>query len=137
MKIWRAIALTVLLLWGVGGWAGEDIPADFQAAIDAAKIPAYPGAIFCAGDPAMGMRLATSDSVEAVRKWYRDQLPQWNTYEEYGGWILYAGAADADMAEIFSSFQVSISEHPELPQWHDLPSDMTTEIVIALSVAEE
>jgi hypothetical protein len=137
MKTWRAIALTALLLWSVGGWASEDIPADFQAAIDAAGVPAYPGAKFCTGNPAMGMRLATSDSVETVRQWYRDQLPEWNTYEEYGGWILYAGTADAGMAEIFGSFQVSINEHPELPQWHDLPSDMTTEIVIALPVAED
>ena len=132
MKIWRTIAITVFMLWGVAGWAGDDIPADYQAAIDTAKVPAYPGATFCTGGPATGMRLATSDSVETVRKWYRDQLPEWNTYEGWGGWILYAGPAGAGTGDIFTSFQVSIAENPELPNWHGLSSDMTTEILIAL-----
>lgn len=132
MKLWRATAISVFMLWSVGAWAGDDIPADYQAAIDTANVPAYPGSVFCTGDPASGMRLATSDSVETVRKWYRSQLPDWNIYEGYGGWILYAGPADAGMTDIFSSFQVSITENPELPNWHDLSSDMSTEIVIAL-----
>lgn len=132
MKIWRTLATTVFMLWSVAGWSGDDIPSKYQAAIDAADVPAYPGATFCIGDPATGMRLATSDSVETVRNWYRSQLPDWNTYEEYGGWILYAGPAGAGMSVIFGSFQVSITENPELPNWHEVPADATTEIVIAL-----
>lgn len=135
MKTWRTIAVTAGLLWSLGVWAGDEIPANYQAAIDAANVPAYPGAVFCTGDPASGMRLATSDSVETVRNWYRAQLPDWNTYEGYGSWILYAGPADASMTVVFSNYQVSVKENAEIPNWHGLPADMTTEIVIALAVA--
>ena len=132
MKIWHTIAASVFMLWSVAALAGDNIPADNQATLDAAKVPAYPGATFCTGSPTTCMRLATSDSVEKVRQWYRDQLPNWNTYKEYGGWILYAGSKGAKVEDIFSSFQVSVAENPELPNWHGLSSDMTTEILIAL-----
>ena len=137
MKIWRSVLLTTLVLWSIAGWSGNDIPAAAQKVIDAAGFPIYPDASYCTGDPSMGMRLASSDSVEKVREWYRAQFPDWSVYEEYGGWILHPGPADAPMPVVMSGYQVSISENAALPEWHGLSADMTTEILIALVNYEE
>jgi hypothetical protein len=137
MKIWRSVLLTALMLWSIVGWSGNDIPAAAQKIIDAVNFPIYPDAVYCTGDPSMGMRLASSDSVEKVREWYRAQFPDWSVYEEYGGWILHPGPADAPMPVVMSGYQVSITQNPALPEWHGLSADMTTEILIALVKHEE
>lgn len=137
MKTWRAFAIAVLAFWSIAGWSANDIPAEAQETIDATGFPIYPDASYCTGDPSMGMRLASSDSVEKVREWYRAQFPEWSVYDKYGGWILHPGPADAPMPVVMSGNQVSITQNPALPEWHGLSPDMTTEILIAVVVAGE
>lgn len=136
MKIIHALSLSLLVMWSTSAWSGNDIPAEAQKILDAANFPIYPGAVYCIGDPTLGIRFASSDPVESVRKWYQSKFPEWASYEEYGGWILHPGPADAPMSVIFSGKQVSVATHDSLPQWHGLSEDMTTEIVIALPSSE-
>ena len=64
--------------------------------------------------------------------WYKQQLPDWSLYKEYGGWILYNGAPGKGMAEVMSENQVMVQKNDKLSEWFSLEKDMTTEIVIMI-----
>jgi hypothetical protein len=104
-----------------------DIDADI---IKAAGIPIYVAAVFAMGNKDVGFRFATADAPDKVKQWYREQLANWSLFESYGAWILYDGKAGAGMSDIMATNQVAVQQNENLPEWHSLPKDMTTEIVI-------
>lgn len=106
-------------------------PSDSKL-IDAAGVPLFPGATFVQGNKDVGFRFASSKPPEEVQKWYRQQLPKWELFNEYGGWILHNGAPGINMGEVMSKNQVSVQHNNNLPQWHSLDKNMTTEIVIMI-----
>ncbi|UCF31137.1 MAG: hypothetical protein JSV26_01545 [bacterium] len=128
-------ALVVILL-GLLTWAvpilAADIPAGVKADLDGAGIEVYPGAVYCIGSADMGVRFATKDSPEAVREWFRKKYPGWSVREEFGMWTLYDGPPGKDFGDIVSFSNVNVQTNKQLPGWHSLPEDMTTEILIAL-----
>lgn len=100
--------------------------------IKGAEIPIYTSSVFALGNQDVGFRFASNDSPEQVRQWYREQLPKWSLFDQYGSWILYNGKAGAGMSEIMSTHQVAVQKNENLPGWHNLEKDMTTEIVIMI-----
>ena len=135
MKKW-ALVLVGLLIFSSSITHGAELPAQDAKVIEAAGIPIYSGATFATGSQDVGYRFATSKSPAEVRKWYREKLSDWSLYEEYGGWILYKGQQGLGMSEVMSKLQVMIKENENLPQWHSLKKDMTTEIVIMVPKTE-
>jgi len=108
------------------------MPAPVSASFEQAGVPVYPGAVYCLGDTRIGVRLASSDSPEKVRAWYREQLPQWQVFEQFGMWVLHPGKSKPSMSDLMEGNQVSVNENPQIPAWHGLDADMTTEIMVAL-----
>lgn len=100
--------------------------------IDEAGVPLFPGATFVYGNKDVGFRFVSNTSPEQVQAWYRQQLPKWVLFNEYGGWILHDGAPGIGMGEVMSKNQVSVQHNNNLPQWHSLDKSMTTEIVIMI-----
>jgi hypothetical protein len=106
-----------------------DIDAD---TIKAAGIPVYFSAVFATGNKDVGFRFATADAPDKVKQWYREQLANWSFFDSYGAWILYDGKPGAGMSDIMATNQVAVQRNDNLPEWHSLPEDMTTEIVIMI-----
>ena len=113
--------------------SAASLPAADAAKLKTAGIPVYSGAAFAIGNKDTGYRYATSDSPEAVRQWYRKQLPSWSIFDQFGSWLLYKGKPGLDMGEVMSNDQVMIQKNDNLPGWHNLKKSMTTEIVIKLA----
>ena len=131
MKI-SHIAATFLLLSLASVQARETMPDDSRAAFDRVGVPIYPGAVYCIGDSTNGIRLATSDSQDAVRAWYIDKLSEWNLFDDFGLWILADSPPGSSMSDLMSGNNIVVDVNADLPQWHGLASDMTTQIVVAL-----
>lgn len=114
---------------------GGALPDDLKAILAKAKVPIYPGSVFCIGSTSAGIRFATSDSVDKVRKWYRSQRSQWALIDEpkYQIWVLYEGAPGIGMMEWLNYNMAAVNENKELPGWHGLSKDMTTEIVLGVA----
>ena len=124
----------ILLLVGAAGNAAE-VPAEVAAAMEAAGVPMYPGAVYCVGDVETGMRIAAGNDPQAVRTWYRDNLQGWSLYhnEEIGIWTLYDGPEGlTGYGDIMVLNNISILANENLPAWHGLENNMTTEITMAL-----
>jgi hypothetical protein len=100
--------------------------------IEAAGVPLFSTATFVTGNKDIGFRFATSTPTADVRQWYREQLPDWSLYAEYGGWILYEGNPGLGMGEVMSKNQINVQHNDKLPEWHALDSKVTTEIVIMI-----
>lgn len=109
---------------------GADLATTDFALIEQAGIPVYEQAIFAYGNQSIGFRFATNASPDTVRQWYREKLPSWSVSDRYGSWILYNGKPGLGMGEIMARDQVSIQTNDNLPTWHSLAADMTTEIVL-------
>jgi len=120
-----------LLIFSVNSYVEDLKPLDAKL-IEAAGIPLYPKAIFAAGNQEIGFRFATSVPPEEAQEWYRKQLTEWALYDKYGGWILYDGAPGKGMAEVMTVNHISIEHNDNLPEWHSLRKNMTTEIVIMI-----
>lgn len=110
-------------------------PDDLKATLAKAKVPVYPGAVFCVGSTSAGLRFATKDSVDNVRNWYRSQRPTWALIDEpkYQIWVLYEGPAGIGMMEWTAYNMAQVNENKNLPEWHSLSKDMTTEIVLGVA----
>ena len=108
------------------------LPGQDEALIKNAGIPLYSKARFVYGNASVGYRFASSESVEAVRNWYKNKLSSWPVYQDnFGSWIIYKGDPGADMAQLLmQKSQVQVMKNDKLPEWHSLDNDMTTEIVI-------
>ena len=120
-----------LLIFSVNSNAAELKSSDAKL-IENAGIPLYSDAIFAAGSQDAGFRFATNVSPEKVQEWYLKELSKWNLYNKYGGWILYNGEPDKGMADVMSVNHISITHNANLPEWHSLDKNMTTEIVIMI-----
>lgn len=128
----RLYASTMLLfIWGAA-LAGGDIPAATRADLEKTGVPVYPGAVYCVGNSEAGIRLATSDSQEAVRAWYAEQLSDWTLFEDFGMWMMADSPPGSSFPERVESNNLVVDTNDQIPQWHDLAADMTTQIVIAL-----
>ena len=111
----------------------QELSSVDQALIKDAGIPLYPNAEFANGNNQVGYRFITNEKVADVQKWFKEQLPDWSLYSEYGGWILYKGEPGAGVSDLMmKKNQVSVQYNENLPQWFSLDKDMTTEIVIGI-----
>lgn len=110
----------------------KSLPAEEEKLIKGAGVPLYPMARFVYGNPNVGFRFASAEPVEKVQAWYKGKLPSWPVYKDkFGSWIIYNGEPGANMAQlVLQKTQVSIRKNEDLPQWHSLDKDVTTEIVI-------
>ncbi len=116
--------------------AAAELPPKDADIIKSAGISIHPDVTFVIGSRDVGYRFATLKSPDEVRQWYRDKLPEWSLYEEFGGWILYLGKQGLGMGEIMSKPQIMIQANDKLPEWHSLDKDMTTELVIMIPESE-
>lgn len=114
---------------------GGDVPPDLAASLQKAGVPIYPGSVFCMGATDTGIRFATKDNPETVRQWYRDQRPAWSLFEQasYGIWVLYEGPKKIGMMEWTKYNMGQVGTNPQIPAWHSLPGDMTTEIILGVA----
>ena len=127
------ILIATIFLAITAGAFGEILPVEDSALIDGAGIPIHPDATFVYGNSQLGFRFATSESPEAVRKWYLEHLKEWALLEDMGLWILYNGPKGLGFPEFFMSrSHVTVSMNDELPDWHSLDEGMTTEIVLMI-----
>ncbi|MFC2163790.1 hypothetical protein ACFLT2_02190 [Acidobacteriota bacterium] len=135
MRKW-ALIFVGLLIFSSSITHGAELPAQDAKVIEAAGIPIFPGATFAIGNLDTGYRFATAKSPAEVRQWYQKKLSDWSLLEEYGSWILYKGQRGLGMSDVMSKLQVMIQKNENLPQWHSLKTDMTTEIVIMIPKTE-
>jgi hypothetical protein len=127
----KAVLILLGLMILASPVSAAGVPVGVKASLDKAGIKLYPGAVYCTGQVDMGARFATSDSPEKVRKWYREQYPEWSLQEKYYSWAFYDGPPDQGMAVIMGTRNMVVQFNKELPGWHSLSKDMTTEILIA------
>lgn len=120
-----------LLIFLVNSNAAELKPSDAKLIKDAG-IPLHSEAIFVYGNQDVGFRFATNVLPEKVQEWYRKELPKWALYNKYGSWMLYNGAPDKGMADVMSVNNINVTHNANLPEWHSLDKNMTTEIVIMI-----
>ena len=126
------LLLSFTLINVVSAFGNAKLPSEVKDAIEKSDFPLYPGSVFCLGDASSGMRFASKDNSELVRKWYISKLPEWSINTKYGSWMLYEGSSGVGMSEVMKYNRVDVHENKELPSWHSLPANMTTEILIAL-----
>jgi hypothetical protein len=127
----KRLVFILILLFSINAFAASLQKSDSKLISDRG-VPLYSKASFVNGNKDVGFRFASSISPEEAQKWYRQQLPNWSIYKEYGGWILYDGAPGKDMAGVMSDNQVMIKKNDNLPEWFSLEKNMTTEIVIMI-----
>lgn len=117
---------------------GEELKpqaAAAAAAMEAVGFSPYPGSVFCIGTVEMGMRFATAESPEVVRTWFVESLPSWVLLvdEELGTWTLFDGPPETKrLMDIMVLNHVTVQANENLPAWHSLAKNMTTEILVAL-----
>ncbi len=131
--MFRQVALMITLVAMVTAVPafGGDLPADVEAGFAKAGMKIYPGAVYCTGQLEYGVRFATSDSPEKVMKWYREQYPQWSVQDKFGLWTFYDGPPDQGPGFIMGVRNLFVKFTAELPSWHGLAANMTTEITLA------
>ena len=109
------------------------LPPSDSKLIESAGVPLFAGATFVqGGGKDVGFRFASSTPPEEVREWYRQHLPKWQVFSQYGGWILYDGPPGMGMGQVISRNQISVQHNDNPPQWRSLDTNMTTEIVIMI-----
>lgn len=128
----KKLLLTIVLVLSAFTSLAADLPAADAQLIEKAGIPIFEHAVFAYGNQSVGFRFATDAPPEEVRHWYQQKLGSWTLYDQYGSWILYNGKPGLGMGEIMTCDQVSIQTNTNLPAWHSLAGDMTTEIVIMI-----
>jgi hypothetical protein len=131
-KIIASILLTIFIMSATLVFGSDSMPENTKAAFDKVGVAVYPSAVYCTGDPAIGVRLATSDSPEKVRAWYMEKLPNWTVFDKFGIWALVDKSSVETMVDVMQSNNLVVTENLELPAWHKLPANVTTEIVVAL-----
>ena len=132
IQVISTMLITLLIMFAAPLLGAETLPVNTRAAFDKVGVAVYPGSVYCTGDPDMGVRLATSDSPEKVREWYREKLSDWSVFDKFGMWALVEGTDVESMVDLMKNNYLIVNENSELPGWHGLPANMTTEIVIAL-----
>ena len=123
--------LILFTCWTITAHAAELKQSDISL-MESPGVPVYSETIFAYGNSDVGFRFATSVSPDEVRKWYRAKLPKWSVLDEYGSWIMYDGEPGAGLGEVLSKNQILIKKNDNLPGWHSLEKNMTTEITIMI-----
>lgn len=127
----KKMFILLFVVFSVNSYAASLQPSDFRL-IEAVGVSLFSKATFVYGNKDAGFRFASSTLPEEVQKWYRQKLPKWALYNKYGIWMLYDGAPDIGFGEVMSKNRVSVQHNDNLPQWHSLDKNMTTEIVIMI-----
>jgi hypothetical protein len=111
-----------------------DLPAKDAKILEDAGIPVYKGAEYVNGQLGgiMGLRLATSATLEEVRAFYRSEFPSWALNAEYGSWILYNGEPGSGPAAYMEKQQIMVAENKNLTEWFGIDKSKTTEIMIVV-----
>jgi len=137
--MYRSAALTVLLVLAVltSPAVSAPVPAGVQASMDKGGFKVYPGAVFCTGNEQIGIRLATADDPKKVQDWYAKQYTGWSIMSDFGVWFLYDGPQGKGLGDIMATKNIAVQVNKELPGWHSLPKNMTTEIVLAFPMKSE
>ena len=126
----KIVFLIILVIWIIPTClAAQDIPASVKSKLNSKGFNIFPTAVYCTGDISIGVRFATDEQPEKVREWYKAQYPKWAVLDQYGSWILYDGPPGAGMGQVMSGKQILIKKTEQLPSWHSLSSNMTTEIM--------
>ena len=100
-----------------------------------ANISIYPDATFVYGNSKIGYCFATNESVEAVKAWYKKQLPSWQVYEDNDSCAFYTGDKETNLRDLVMKTPfVILQKNSNLPVKHSLDKNMTTEIVIMVSL---
>jgi hypothetical protein len=124
------VVLTVLSLTvPIVAFSGETIPAEVKTGLESKGFSFYPGSVFCTGSVNMGVRFASNKPTKEIRGWYKEKYPEWSVMDKYGSWVLYDGPPGANMPEAMSGNMIMVQQNDQLPSWHSLPSEMTTEIL--------
>jgi len=131
-NIIAAMLLAIFIMFATPVLGADSMPANTKAAFDKVGVAVYPSAVYCTGDPVIGVRLATSDSPEKVRTWYKEKLSSWTIFDKFGIWALVDRPGVDTMVDLMKSNNLVVTENLDLPAWHKLPANMTTEIVVAL-----
>jgi len=126
----KKLVLTAIFILSAALCPAADLPAPDAALIEKAGIPVYGKSVFAYGNASVGFRFASAEPPETVRQWYRDKLSSWAVFDQYGSWILYNGKPGIGMGELMGMNQVLIQANENLPAWHSLDKNMTTEILI-------
>ena len=124
------IALLLLLPFGL---SAEEIPAAETEILENNGILVHPDSTYVYGNTEIGMRFASNKSVDDIRSWFTEKLGEWSVFEQFGLWAIYVGPDGADFGTVMMATQIAVSENDELPEWHSLNDDMTTEIVIKVA----
>ena len=124
--------LAVILLIAAKLAIAEMLPAADAELIESAGIPIHADVMFVYGNSSVGFRFASNKPVDEIRSWYIEQLAEWSVMDDFGLWSLYDGPEGASFGDLMSTNQVIIADNEDLPGWHSLDDDMTTEIVIML-----
>ena len=135
MKLTLTMLMVFFILVSGSALLGEELKPETAKAMEAAGFTPYPGSVFCTGMIEQGMRFASSDSPEDVREWFVESLAGWNLQdiENLGLWSLYDGPAEINSTgQIFAFNNVTVKKNADLPEWHNLSDNMTTEILVAL-----
>lgn len=127
----KKMFILLFVFFSVNSYAASLQPSDFKL-IEAVGIPLFSKATFVYGTKDAGFRFASTTPPEEVQKWYRQKLSKWALYNKYGIWMLYDGVPDIGFGEVMSKNRVSVQHNDNLPQWHSLDKNMTTEIVIMI-----
>lgn len=130
----RICLMATFLAFALPAFAAGAVPDDVSAALEQAGVAVYPGAEYCIGNPQIGIRFASSDDPETVKAWYVEHVPAWNVKDVFGMWILIDAPADAKISgsDLMTRNNIVVDVNPELPGWHGLAGDMTTQIVVSL-----
>jgi len=79
----KPLLALIFILFSVNVYAVE-LQASDAKLLEAAGIPLYPKAVFGNGDKDSGYWFVSRLSPEDARKWYRQQLPEWQLYSQVG-----------------------------------------------------
>jgi len=137
--MYRSTAVIVLLVLAVliSPALAAPVPPDVQASMDKGGFKVYPGAVFCIGNEQIGIRFATADDPKKVQDWYTKQYTGWSIMADFGVWILYDGPQGKGLGDIMATKNIAVQINKELPGWHSLPKNMTTEIVLAFPLKSD
>jgi hypothetical protein len=113
--IMKKLLIILSLVFSASAYAASLQLSDSKL-IEAAGVPLFSPGTFVQGNKDVGFRFASSVPPEEVQKWYRQQLPKWALFNEYGGWILHDGAPDIGRGKLcpgtrsaFNAMKISAS----------------------------
>jgi len=127
----KIMALLFLGFVAVSANADELSAADAQL-LNEAGIALCDTCEFVNGGRDIGYRFASSASVDSVKQWYLQTMPDWSEGDLYGTAVLYKGEPGRGMRELMTSTQIVISKNMDMPEWFSVAEDVTTEVIVMI-----